>query len=143
MNSQRLVTRIAPRMPLVRRVVVGFLCMTGGISVLAFADGPTQPDPPVPLERASHFVARTADREPDCRCGVLHARDIESRVEGHVERWEALTRGGAAVPSGKMRGDALRSTSFVEGVIGFPVGQFRLASDTPGDDISDDGAGSD
>src|SRR6478752_612712 len=125
MNSQRLATRSTPCMPLLRRVVVGIVCMTGGISVLAFADGPTQPDPPVPLERAAQLVAAATtpadhrgaperlSREPDCRCGVLHARDIESRVEGHVERWEALTRASGAA---KPRTHALRSTSFVEGV---------------------------
>jgi len=116
--------------------------MTGGISVLAFADGPTHPDPPVPLERAAQVIAAAtapANREPDCRCAVLHARDIESRVEGHVERWEALTRASGLTQPAKPRADALRSTRFVEGVVGFPVAQFRLASDTPGDD----GAGSD
>jgi len=121
------------------------LGLTSAVSVLALADGPTQPDPPVPLEgpvRMASVAAGVADREPDCRCGVLHARDIESRVEGHVERWEALSRGATQKQARTPRhhhSDALHGTRFVEGMVGFPVRQFRLAADTPGDD----GAGSD
>ena len=49
-----------------------------GASVIASADGPSQPDPPVPAELVMQFpLARTvvadAGREPDCRCAVLHA----------------------------------------------------------------------
>ena len=68
------------------------MCLGGGVSLLAFADGPTQPDPPVPLERANRIMTVSGERDLDCRCAVLRARDIESRVEGHVERWEALSR---------------------------------------------------
>lgn len=119
--------------------------------MLAAADGPTQPDPPVSLDTPVLLAAvdqrvserdavsqRVADREPDCRCGVLHARDMESRIEGHVEQWESLARDPARRAPAQ-RAVPLHTTSFVEGVVGFPVRQFRLASDTPGDD----GAGSD
>jgi hypothetical protein len=124
---------------LVRSTLVAGLCLGGAISLLAFADGPTQPDPPVPLERATHAVALSAERDLDCRCAVLHARDIESRVEGHVERWEALSRAAQARSAAMRRGSAsVHLTSLVEGVVGFPVRQFRLAADDP-----DDGAGSD
>jgi hypothetical protein len=151
MNSQRSPLYPTPsRWPL-RSVAFAALWLTGGLSVLAAADGPTQPDPPVPLERPVLLAAvdqrgaereaagqRVADREPDCRCGVLHARDIESRIEGHVEQWESLARDPARRVA-PQRAVPLHTTSFVEGVVGFPVRQFRLASDTPGDD----GAGSD
>ena len=139
MNSQRFAPLSKPSLPFLR-LAIGALCMTGGISILAFADGPIQPDPPVPLEGPARLIA-AADREPDCRCGVLHARDIESRVAGHVERWESLR---APAPAGRTtprqrRSEGLHPTTFAEGVVGFPMRQFRLAADTPGDD----GAGSD
>ena len=145
MNSQRRFLDSASSPWLLRSLAIAVLGLTSAISVLASADGPTQPDPPVPLEgpvRMASVATNAADREPDCRCGVLHARDIESRVEGHVERWEALSRNAMQKPARTARhhrSDALHGTSFVEGVVGFPVRQFRLAADTP----EDDGAGSD
>jgi hypothetical protein len=106
------------------------LCAT----VVARADGPV-PDPPVPAEAIERVHLAALDREPDCRCAVLHARDIESRVDGHVERYEQQQSRASARHHDK-RARALHGTSFVEGVTGFPVRQFRLASD-----LSDDGAG--
>ena len=100
-------------------------------SLAAWADGPI-PDPPVPAEVVVRMHLAAAEREPDCRCGVLHARDIESRVDGHVERFEARSR----TPAHKKRSHALHGGAFAEGVTGFPVRQFRLAKDA-----SDDGAG--
>jgi len=111
------------------------LALTAGASVIAAADGLSQPDPPVPAELAMQHplaVSMTAgEREPDCRCAVLHTRDIESRVDGHVERWQSMPRtptaqrervaGGGVVP--------LRFTAFVEGMVGFPVRHYRLAVD--------------
>ena len=103
-------------------------------AVVARADGP-MPDPPVPAEAVVRMHLAAADREPDCRCAVLHARDIESRVDGHVERFEAQSR---TPPHHRhKRASPLHGTPFVEGVTGFPVREYRLASDT-----SDDGAGS-
>ncbi len=141
------------RRSLFRAVAVTLFSVTAGASVLAFADGPAQPDPPVTDSRAVNLpagslrVARATrgalDREPECRCAVLHVRDIESRVDGHVEAWQALARGKAAdvrvrEPAGFL---PLRLTTFVEGVVGFPVRQYRLAADADGD--VDDGAGAD
>jgi len=114
------------------------LTLCAGASVIASADGPSQPDPPVPAELAMQFpLARTsvadidADREPDCRCAILHARDIESRVEGHVERWQSMPRtvedAERARAANRVR--PLRLSSFVEGVVGFPVRHYRLALD--------------
>jgi hypothetical protein len=97
------------------------------------ADGPV-PDPPIPAESVPVMHLASADREPDCRCAVLHARDIESRVDGHVERFEAQSRAPAHRHDHRAR--ALHGTQFVEGVVGFPVRNFRLAADA-----SDDGAG--
>jgi hypothetical protein len=144
MNSQPSPKQSPPSTWRLRPVAVGLLCVTGGISLLAFAGG-TQPDPPVPLDRpmllaASTKAAAAADREPDCRCGVLHARDIESRIEGHVERWEAMSRGAQPARAEPRRSGALHMTSLVEGVVGFPVRQYRLAADV---DEADDGAGND
>jgi hypothetical protein len=102
-------------------------------TVVARADGP-MPDPPVPAEAVVRMQLAAAEREPDCRCAVLHARDIESRIDGHVERFEQQTRTHARHADKRAR--ALHGTAFVEGVTGFPVRQFRLATD-----ISDDGAG--
>jgi hypothetical protein len=62
------------------------LCAT----VVARADGP-MPDPPVPAEAVARMHLAAAERDPDCRCAVLHARDIESRIDGHVERFEQQT----------------------------------------------------
>ena len=120
-----------------RPAATGMLCVTAGLSFLAFA-GTNQPDPPVPIER----MATASSAVPDCRCAVLHARDIESRVEGHVERWEAMSMARSAQVQPPTRTAAVRThmTSFVEGVVGFPVRQYRLAADA---DSMDDGAGSD
>ncbi|HSV18217.1 MAG TPA: hypothetical protein VLR71_07390 [Casimicrobiaceae bacterium] len=107
------------------------------MSLLAFADGPTQPDPPVPLERANRVMAVSAERDLDCHCAVLRARDIESRVEGHIERWEALSRAAQSRSTASGHARRVHMTSLVEGIVGFPVRQFRLAAD------EDDGAGSD
>jgi hypothetical protein len=128
--------------------------LTAGISMIALADGPTQPDPPVPAEATPRIVlaaastsngARTATplhgspnaAEPDCRCAVLHARDMESRVEGHIERFEAQHVAAASTPGQRVaRGArshhtaAPQSTAFVEGVVGFPVRDYRLAADS-------------
>jgi hypothetical protein len=134
MNSQPRKTRFSS---FLTPALVAGLCLGGGVSVLAFADGPIQPDPPVPLERASQVVS--PDRDLDCRCAVLHARDIESRVEGHVAQWEARSRAAQlAVPASRPTSAKAHLTSLVEGIVGFPVQQFRLAADD-----TDDGAGSD
>ena len=112
------------------------LTLCAGASVIASADGPSQPDPPVPAELVMQFplaptVVADADREPDCRCAILHARDIESRVEGHVERWQSMPRtvedAERARAANRVR--PLRLSSFVEGVVGFPVRHYRLALD--------------
>jgi hypothetical protein len=112
------------------------LALCAGASVIASADGPSQPDPPVPAELVMQFplaraVFADADREPDCRCAVLHARDIESRVEGHVERWQAMPRTVEDAERDRVANQAipLRLSSFVEGVVGFPVRHYRLALD--------------
>jgi hypothetical protein len=126
------------RWPLRIGAAAAFLLATG---MPALADGPV-PDPPVPTEAVPHARADSViyahagvgDREPDCRCSVLHTRDIESRVDGHVERWAALSRAAAQPRHKRTRHTALHGTSFVEGVVGFPMRQFRLAAD-------DDGAG--
>ena len=134
MNSQPRKTRFPSF--LTPALITG-LCLGAGVSVLAFADGPIQPDPPVPLERASHVVS--ADRDLDCRCAVLHARDMESRIEGHVAQWEALSRGAQThAPALRQVRAKGHLTSLVEGIVRFPVRQFRLAADE-----ADDGAGSD
>ena len=104
------------------------LCAT----VVARADGP-MPDPPIPAEAVVRMHLAAAEREPDCHCAVLHARDIESRIDGHVERFEQ-TRAHARHADKRAR--ALRGGAFVEGVTGLPVRQFRLTTD-----VSDDGAG--
>ena len=109
------------------------LALCAGASVIASADGPSQPDPPVPAELVVNRplpADAVADREPDCRCAVLHARDIESRVDGHVERWQAMAaRTPADVERDRAAGRTipLRLTAFVEGVVGFPVRHYRLA----------------
>lgn len=104
-------------------------------AAVARADGPV-PDPPVPVEAVTRMHLAAADREPDCRCAVLHARDIESRIDGHVERFEAQSRTPPRLHHRHKRGSALHGASFVEGVTGFPMREFRLASET-----SDEGAG--
>jgi hypothetical protein len=112
------------------------LALCAGASVIASADGPSQPDPPVPAELVMQFpLARTvvadADREPDCRCAVLHARDMESRVEGHFERWQSMPRTTEDAERDRVANQAvpLRLSSYVEGVVGFPVRHYRLALD--------------
>jgi hypothetical protein len=112
------------------------LALCAGASVIASADGPSQPDPPVPAELVMQFpLARTAvadaDSEPDCRCAVLHARDMESRVEGHFERFQSMPRTveDAARDRVANRALPLHLTAFVEGVVGFPVRHYRLALD--------------
>lgn len=81
-----------------------------------------------PLART---LAADADREPDCRCAVLHARDIESRVEGHVERFVSMPRTSDDAAHDRVASQAmpLHLTAFVEGVVGFPVRHYRLALD--------------
>jgi hypothetical protein len=165
------------------------------LSTAALADGPTQPDPPIPPEAhggsgdavllasatdvrgaqvrrdrtragspavratthagASHANAAATLQpvassavvaEPDCRCGALFVRDLERRVEGHVERWEALSRHGGTVvaqardggndpapaammPAGSPRvdgGNLYLAALLVDGMVGFPLHDFRL-----------------
>ena len=140
MNSPRSSLRFAfppPRFP--RSVALLLLAVTAGVSLLATADGMTQPDPPVPLEGVAQKVAlvgRAPARDLDCRCAVLYARDIESRIEGHVERYEALSSAPAAQHAAT-RTRHVHVASYVEGMVGFPVHSFRLTAD------EDDGAGSD
>ena len=122
-------TKLASRW-VVRAAASGVLVLCA--SLVAWADGPI-PDPPVPAEAVVRMHLAAAERDPDCRCAVLHARDIESRIDGHVERFEARTRTPARHPDKRAR--ALNGTAFVHGVVGFPVREFRLASET------DDGAG--
>ena len=112
------------------------LALCAGASVIASADGPSQPDPPIPAELVMQFplgrtVVADADREPDCHCAVLHARDIESRVEGHVERWQSMPRTADAARQERVASHVvpLRLSSFVGGVVGFPVRHYRLALD--------------
>jgi hypothetical protein len=111
------------------------LALTAGASVIAAADSPSQPDPPVPAEVVMQHplaVATTAgEREPDCRCAVLHARDIESRIDGHVARWQSMPRTAEDAERERVatRVVPLRLTAFVEGVVGFPVRHYRLALD--------------
>jgi hypothetical protein len=111
------------------------LALCAGASVIASADGPSQPDPPVPAELVMQYPlarpAADAVREPDCRCAVLHARDIESRVEGHVERWQSMPRTADEAKQERLASHVvpLRLSSFVEGVVGFPVRHYRLALD--------------
>jgi hypothetical protein len=145
------------------------------LSTSALAGGPAQPDPPVPPEaRAGSdapvllasaqgvtHAARTRVRadpravaEPDCRCGALYARDLERRVEGHVERWEAMRHdsGTASEPMATAatvtmpplvsppvatvtpvvlhvdNGAPVHLTALlVDGMLGFPLHDFRLA----------------
>ena len=145
MNSQRSPLRFAfPPSRFPRSFAVIALALTGGVSLLAVADGMTQPDPPVPIDGPAQKIAlaqRDAPRDLDCRCAVLHARDIESRVEGHVERFEALSSAPAAKPTERAltarHARHLHLATYVEGVVGFPVRDFRLAADP------DDAAGSD
>ena len=135
MNSRRLPLRFAA-IPsrFLRPLAVGLLALSGGVSVLAVADGLNQPDPPVPLEGPVRKVA-LVQRDLDCRCAVLYARDMESRVEGHVERFEAMSSAPAQRAPAAHR---VHVASYVEGVVGFPVRQFRLAADE-----ADEAAGSD
>ena len=102
------------------------------MSLLAFADGPTQPDPPVPLERANRVMALSAERDLDVQLG-----EVVLRGEGHIERWEALSRAAQSRSTASGHARRVHMTSLVEGIVGFPVRQFRLAAD------EDDGAGSD
>jgi hypothetical protein len=137
MNSQRSPLRFSAPSRFLRPVAVALLALCGGVSVLAAADGMTQPDPPVPIERPAYKVA-LAQRDLDCRCAVMHARDMESRVDGHVERFEALS--SAPPPqraSAATRARHVHAATYVEGMVGFQVRQFRLAAD------ADDAAGSD
>jgi len=104
---------------------------------LAAKAGVPMPDPPVPAEAVERIQLAALDREPDCHCAVLHARDIESRVDGHVERYEQQAQPSqTSTRNHHKRARALHGTSFVEGVTGFPVRQFRLAVDA-----GDEGAG--
>ena len=138
MDSQRSTLRFPSsptRFPRSLALVV-VVAVTGGASLLATADGMTQPDPPVPLERPVHKVV-LAQRDLDCRCAVLHARDMESRIEGHVERFEALSSAPPAQRAAASRARHLHVATYMEGMVGFPVRQFRLAADP------DDAAGSD
>ena len=143
MNSQRSPLRFATTPSrFLRPVAVALLAVCGGVSVLALADGTIQPDPPVPVESPAVSVAfaqRAAQPDLDCRCAVLHARDIESRVEGHVERFEALSAATSAqyASPGPPHARKVHLANYVEGVVGFPVRDFRLAGD------ADDAAGSD
>jgi len=143
------------------------------LSTSALAGGPAQPDPPVPPEaragsdapvllasaqgatREMRTRVRAAPRavaEPDCRCGALYARDLERRVEGHVERWEAMHSGTASDPMATAATvtvlplvsppvviatpAVLHVDNFapvhltallVDGMLGFPLHDFRLA----------------
>jgi hypothetical protein len=126
------------RHSIVRVGAAALLGLCAGMSVLASADGMTQPDPPVPAEAL--FVAAAAVPqavaslpsavEPECRCAVLHARDLEGRVEGHVELWQALEQSATRVRHAAARnGVAPLRPAYVEGVVGFPVRDFRLAQD--------------
>jgi hypothetical protein len=63
--------------------------------------------------------------------------EVSRRIEGHVERWEALSRAAQQMRPAAREQLAVAHTSFVDGVVGFPMHQFRLAAD------EDDGAGSD
>lgn len=145
MNSQRSPLRSASSPTrFLRPVAVTLLALCGGASVLALADSTTtQPDPPVPLESPAQKVAfaqRNVQGDLDCRCAVLHARDMESRIEGHVERFEALSAAPSpeiADPGHARDVHLAHLASYVEGVVGFPVRDFRLADD------ADDAAGSD
>src|SRR5689334_21706154 len=129
MKTQRSPLRLAAapsRFP--RSLAVSLLTLSGGVSVLAVADGINQPDPPVPLERPAQRVA-LVQRDLDCRCAVLYARDMESRVEGHVERFEAMSSAPAQRASAAHAAHRLHVATYVEGMVGFPVRQFRLAAD--------------
>lgn len=145
MDSQRSPLRFSSRPSrFLRYLAATALALTGGVSLLAVADGPTQPDPPVPLEGPALKVALStrvapSDGDLDCRCAVLHARDMESRVEGHVERFEALSHESPERAAGARHAQRLHLASYVEGMVGFPVRDFRLATDAD----ADDGAGSD
>jgi hypothetical protein len=111
------------------------LALCAGVSVIASADGPSQPDPPVPAELVMQHplgVSTSAvEREPDCRCAVLHARDIESRIEGHVALWQSMPRTPADAERERTATQAVpfRLTAFIEGVVGFPMRHYRLAVD--------------
>jgi hypothetical protein len=106
------------------------------LSPAARGDGTTQPDPPVPVEAvpgtSSSPTAIAA--APDCRCGALYARDLAGRIDGHVERWEALPRppvpaqpdAAMAAQPGAASGAAVH-VAFVDGVVGFPLHDFRLS----------------
>lgn len=126
--------RIVPRRRRRPAAVVAFCAAAGGFA-LAFAGAPI-PDPPVPAEAIAHWQDITrpaladAAPDPDCRCGALRARDLESRVDGHVERWEAMEHGAPrAQPQPRRR---LHAKNLVEGVVGFPVRHYRLAADGDG-----------
>jgi hypothetical protein len=139
------------------------------LSPSVLAGGPTQPDPPVPAEahagsdapmllasaedvtrEARTRAARTGIAEPDCRCGALYVRDLERRVEGHVERWEAMRLDSAmsrqpmamvapvtvappvalatpVVLHVDARAPVHLAASLVDGMVGFPLHDFRLA----------------
>jgi len=142
MNSPHSPLRPASSSPFLRPLAVALLALTGGVSLLAVADGPTQPDPPVPLERPVHKVA-LAPRSLDCRCAVLHARDMEGRIDGHLERFEALSSAPPPQRAGAGGARRLHFANLVEGMVGFPMRQFRLAADMDAAADADDAAGSD
>jgi len=117
---------------------------------VAFAFAPIAADHLVSAAAASSAVdGERVKRKLDCNCAVLHARDLEGRVEGHVEQWQALHRGGVGARG--LAGQANRGetahradathraagseyvpvhlAAYVEGVVGFPVRHYRLAAD--------------
>lgn len=122
------------------------------LSAPVLANGPT-PDPPIPPEvmqppivlasaeaLPTHRLAvavpaparadATELLEPDCRCSALYVRDLGRRIEGHVERWESLPRLQAPVaPAPLTRGMTayVHLAVFVDGVIGFPLHDYRLS----------------
>lgn len=96
--------------------------LAAGSIALAFADTPI-PDPPVPAEGPVLLASADTSADPDCRCGAMRARDLESQVDRHVEQWQALHDPRAPKPS------RLHPKQLVEGVVGFPVRHYRLAAD--------------
>jgi hypothetical protein len=119
------------------------------LSAPVLATGPT-PDPPVPPETlrdpvrlasaeavsvrpvrmvqpVQHELPELA--EPDCRCSALFVRDLSRRIEGHVERWESLPRTAepAAAPLTGALPAYVQLAAFVDGVVGFPLHDNRLA----------------
>jgi hypothetical protein len=127
-----------PRSAIVgRRASIVALALAAFVLPLgAAADGTVQPDPPIPPEAIPQFVSVAwtdgTGGSPDCNCAVMHAFDLEGRIEGHVQLWRSLHRRAVAQQGEVVAGREyvpVHLASYVEGVVGFPLRQYRLAGD--------------